>query len=166
MKKLLFPILLSIFTLPAFAQLYLTEVGQKVPAFTFEIEKGKKASIKDYKGKLVLINLFATWCPPCNTELPEVQTKIWNKYGNNKKFALLVFGREEGWEKLEPFKKRKGFTFPILPDLDKHIFSLFADSGIPRNIIIDGTGKIIYQSAGYSSEEFEKMLFFIEQQMK
>eukprot|EP01133_Synstelium_polycarpum_P002978 gene2978-3424_t len=140
----------------------LTKIGDPVPAFSFEISKGKKVNIGDYKGKLVLINLFATWCPPCNTELPLAQKQIWEKNQNNPKFAFLVFGREEGWDKLLPFKEKKGFTFPILPDLDRNIFKQFATQSIPRNIIVDENGKIIYQSIGYSPEEFSQMVNLIE----
>ena len=51
---------------------------QTVPSFKFEISKGKVVSIEDYKGKIVLINFFATWCAPCRKELPMVQEQIWN----------------------------------------------------------------------------------------
>ncbi|MNJ93930.1 Thiol-disulfide oxidoreductase ResA [compost metagenome] len=144
----------------------LTKLGESVPKFSFEIERGKTANIDDYKGKLILINLFATWCPPCNTELPLVQKQIWEKYSNNPDFAFFVFGREEGWDKLEPFKKAKGFTFPILPDVDRSIFSKFATQSIPRNIIIDQNGKIIYQSIGFSEKEFAEMVALIDANLK
>lgn len=144
----------------------LTKLGESVPKFSFEIERGKTANIDDYKGKLILINLFATWCPPCNTELPLVQKQIWEKYSNNPDFAFFVFGREEGWDKLEPFKKAKGFTFPILPDVDRSIFSKFATQSIPRNIIVDQNGKIIYQSIGFSEKEFAEMVALIDANLK
>lgn len=144
----------------------LTKLGESVPQFSFEIERGKTANIDDYKGKLILINLFATWCPPCNTELPLVQKQIWEKYSNNPDFAFFVFGREEGWDKLEPFKKAKGFTFPILPDVDRSIFSKFATQSIPRNIIVDQNGKIIYQSIGFSEKEFAEMVALIDANLK
>lgn len=144
----------------------LTKIGDSVANFSFEIEKGKTANLSDYKGKLILINLFATWCPPCNEELPQVQKQIWDKYKDHPNFAFFVFGREEGWDKLEPFKKAKGFTFPILPDADRGIFKKFATQSIPRNIIIDMDGKIVYQSIGYSVEEFDKMVKLIETKLK
>lgn len=144
----------------------LTKVGDDVPQFSFEIEKGKQVNISDYKGKLILINLFATWCPPCNTELPLVQKQIWEKYGSNSGFAFFVFGREEGWDKLIPYKEKKGFTFPILPDADRAIFKKFATQGIPRNIIADENGKIIYQSIGYTEKEFAEMVALIDRRMQ
>jgi len=144
----------------------LTKVGDPVPQFSFETEKGKTANISDYKGKLILINLFATWCPPCNIELPNMQKLIWEKHKSNPNFVLFVFGREEGWEKLIPFKQKKGFTFPILPDVKRDIFSKFATQFIPRNIIIDQTGKIIYQSMGYTEKEFAEMAALIDKNLQ
>lgn len=144
----------------------LTKVGDAAPSFSFEIEKGKQVNISDYKGKLVLINLFATWCPPCNVELPLVQKQIWEKHSSNPGFAFFVFGREEGWDKLVPYKEKKQFTFPILPDVDRSIFKHFATQSIPRNIIIDENGKIIYQSIGYSEKEFSAMVALIDDHLK
>lgn len=167
MKKVLLPLLFSFITITACAQAtFHTAVGDAVPAFSFEKEKGKKVNITDYKGKLILINFFATWCPPCNAELPLAQKKLWDKYKNNPKFQFFVFGREEDWPKLDSFKQRKGFTFPILPDKDRSIFSKFADNTIPRNVIVDEKGKIIFQSTGYSEKEFDELVKFIDDKLK
>ena len=149
----------------------LTKVGDNVPAFTFETEPGKTVSISDYKGKLILINLFATWCPPCNAELPLMQKDIWEKHKNDPNFCLFVFGRAEDWEKVSAFKNEKDFTFLILPDKDTSIFNKFAKAGtsqvgIPRNIIIGKNGKIIYQSLGFMEDEFNKMAMMIDEKLK
>jgi peroxiredoxin len=162
-KLLIF--LLIIFPVITFAQqdtTTVTKIGDEVPEFTFEKAKGEFAKISDYKGKLILINLFATWCPPCNIELPVMQEQVWDKYKNNPEFALFIFGREEGWDKLIPYKTKKGFTFPILPDLKREIFSKFAKMSIPRNILVDQDGKIIYQSIGYSTAEFAELVKLID----
>lgn len=166
MKKIILPILITLSSLVAFSQTdstySVTKIGDPAPAFNFELEKGKKVNIADYKGKLVLINLFATWCPPCRKELPEMQKQIWDKHGKNEKFALFVFGREENWDVLVPFKEKFKYTFPILPDVDRAVFSKFATQSIPRNILIDETGKIIYQSIGYEPGEFKKLVELID----
>ncbi len=167
LNHLLFLLLLLPFA--AFSQkdsTTLTKIGDAVPQFAFETAKGTVANISDYKGKLILINLFATWCPPCNIELPLMQKQIWEKHKNDANFALFVFGREEGWEKLIPFKEKKGFTFPILPDVKRDIFSKFATQFIPRNILIDEHGKIIYQSMGYTEKEFAELSALIDEHLK
>lgn len=168
MKKI-FLLLSLAFSINTFAQTSdegsYTKVGDTAPTFTFEIEKGKTIDLADFKGKLILINLFATWCPPCNTELPLVQKQIWDKHKNDKNFQFFVFGREEGWDKLIPYKTKRGFTFPILPDVDRSIFSKFAKQSIPRNILIDQNGKIIYQSIGYEEKEFQRLVKLIDDKL-
>lgn len=168
MKKILLLLFLA-FSINTFAQTSdegsYTKVGDTAPTFTFEIEKGKIVDLADFKGKLILINLFATWCPPCNTELPLVQKQIWDKHKNDKNFQLFVFGREEGWDKLIPYKAKRGFTFPILPDVNRSIFSKFAKQSIPRNILIDQNGKIIYQSIGYEEKEFQRLVKLIDDKL-
>lgn len=160
MKK---TILLSLFL--AFATLVFAdgtgtkvETGQSVPVFKFHDQNGKKVSISDFKGKVVMINFFATWCPPCRRELPEVQKQIWDKYKDNPNFVMLVFGREQTADELNKFKKENHYTFPIIPDEKRKIFSLFAEQSIPRNFVIAPDGKIIFESIGYTPKDFKKLL--------
>ncbi|MGY3054853.1 peroxiredoxin [Pedobacter sp. UYEF25] len=167
-KKIILVAICTYFSIGAIAQTdqdTYTKVGDQVPAFTFQIDKATTTSIAAYKGKLVLINLFATWCPPCNTELPRAQKEIWEKYKDNNNFSFLVFGRAQNWDVLLPYKEKKGFTFSILPDADRTIFSKFAKQSIPRNILVDARGKIIYQSIGYSADEFDRLLDLIGQNL-
>lgn len=172
MKKILLLLTLAVATLGTNAQTAeeeastLTKIGQQVPAFEFKLDKDKTASIADYKGKIVLLNFFATWCPPCRQEFPRVQKEVWEKYKDNPRFALMAFGREEGWEKVLPFKESNKYTFNILPDEGRKIFSLFATQSIPRNVLLDESGKIIYQSVGYSEKEFNELLALLDSKLK
>jgi thiol-disulfide isomerase/thioredoxin len=140
--------------------------GTLAPNFSFEIEKGKTVSIDAYKGKVIVINFFATWCGPCRTELPLLQADVWDKYKDNPNFALFVFGREEGWQKVTDFKIANKFSFLMLPDENKAIYSLFATQYIPRNVIIDTEGKVVYQSTGFSEAEFDKMKKVLKKLLK
>lgn len=67
--------------------------GEQTPSFSFINESNQSQTIEDLKGKIVMINFFATWCGPCLKELPHVQSDIYNKYKDNAKFKLLVFGQ-------------------------------------------------------------------------
>lgn len=169
MKKLF---LLLILAAPLFCRAQITDtstlirVGQPAPTFTFYLNNKKTAELKDYRGKIVLINFFATWCGPCRAELPRVQSEIWEKYKNNPRFALLAFDRQEGWDKILPLKQSQGFTFPMLPDADRKIYGQYAKAYIPRNIVLDEKGNIIYESMGYEPQEFNKLLALLADKLK
>ncbi|MGN0002470.1 MAG: TlpA family protein disulfide reductase [Sphingobacterium composti] len=158
-------LLLSI-TLPSYAQEWKVKVGEQTPKFVVKGKKDKVFSSESLKGKVVLLNFFATWCPPCREELPRLQREIWDELKTEKDLAVFVLGREEGWDKLDPFMEKHNYTFPIFPDLKREVFGLFADQSIPRNVILDRTGKIIYQSIGFENEEFSKMVKLIKAELQ
>ncbi|TDE27994.1 MULTISPECIES: TlpA family protein disulfide reductase [Flavobacterium] len=131
--------------------------GQQAPNFTIKLEKGKTINLSSLKGKVVLLNFFATWCGPCMVEMPILQQEVWAKYKENKNFVLMSFGRGHSAEEVNLFRDKKKFDFPIYADKDKSVYNLFATQYIPRNYLIDKNGIIVYSSIGYSPEEFEKM---------
>jgi len=131
-----------------------TRVGDKAPAFKCATLDGKVIDIKALRGKVILINFFATWCPPCNQELPVLQTKVYEKYKDNESFVLIILGREHSEEELREWVAKKGFIMPFAADPERKIYSLYAKETIPRNVIIDRAGNVAYQSIGYTPEEF------------
>ncbi len=135
----------------------LVKIGGQVPAFTFDAGNGVSKSIADLKGKVVFINFFADWCPPCRAELPHVQKEVYNIYKDNKDFVLLIFGREHDWATVNKFKTENNYTMPFYPDVGRKVFSKFAKQNIPRNFVIGRDGKIIYSAIGFSEAEFGKL---------
>ncbi len=142
------------------------KVGDKLPEFTLKSTVYGDVTPADLKGKVVLVNLFATWCGPCQLELAEVEKVLWPKYKDNKDFVLLVIGREHTDEQLTKYNERKKFTFPLYPDPKREVFSLFAEKSIPRAYLFDKEGKAVYTSLGYSAEEFQELLGAIEKVLK
>ncbi|SRR6056297_3458657 len=134
----------------------LTKLGQEVPQFTFTTTEGEEINVSDLKGNVVLINFFATWCGPCMKELPRVEDEIWNPH-KEKDFYVVSIGREHTMEEMQAFESKKGFTFPIAPDPDRSIYKKFASQNIPRNVLLDRDGKIIYQCHGFTEEEFQQL---------
>ena len=118
------------------------------------------------KGKVVLINIFATWCGPCQSELAEVQKTLWPKYKDNKDFCMLVIGREHTDVQLTEYNKRKGFTFPLYPDPKREVTGKFASQYIPRSYLIDKEGKVISATVGYKKEEMDKLMKEIDKALK
>ncbi|GAA5088924.1 TlpA disulfide reductase family protein [Chryseobacterium ginsengisoli] len=139
--------------------------NQPLPKFTVKTENSILKST-DLKGKIVLINFFATWCDPCMMELPHLQKEIWEKYKDNKKFTLMVIGREHSQDEITTFKAKKGFTLPIYPDEDRSVYKLFAKEYIPRTYIVDKKGNVVFASVSFNEDEFKKMIAKLDELLK
>ena len=113
-----------------------------------------------------MVNFFATWCPPCQKELAEIQQTLWPKYKDNPDFALLVIGREHSDADLQAYNKKKGFSFPLYPDKNRSIYAAFAKNLIPRCYLIDPKGTIVYTTKGYEEKEFSTLMNQIEALLK
>lgn len=144
----------------------LVRVGQQMPSFTIVNDNGKQTNSSSLEGKVILVNFFATWCPPCQKELAEVQKTLWPKYKDNNNFALLVIGREHTDAELQKYSEKKGFTFPLYPDKNRAIYDAFAKNLIPRCYLVDKTGKVVYAAKGYSEEDFAELMKQIETALK
>lgn len=115
----------------------------------FEIEKldGGKAGLADYKGKLVLLNFWATWCIPCREEMPGMEA-LWQKY-KEQGFVVLAVSVDEGAKsRIETFSKLLNLSFPILLDPESEVSDLYKVSNMPTSFLIDGDGKIISRVVG------------------
>ena len=170
MKKCLMVLILTLVAgeiLPVKAQDKETvvKVGDQVPEFEVTLFDGEKVKIKDLRGKVVLINFWATWCPPCQLELKRVQKEIIDRF-KGKEFVFLAISREDSYEKIKEFREKNGYTFPMGLDTDRKIYSLFANSTIPRNFIIGKAGKIEYGSTGYSEKSFSNLVGQLETLLK
>ncbi len=167
-KQLFLLTIILFFACNIFAQDEFTTVkeGDIAPDFTFQTLGGKMQNLSDLKGKVVWINFFATWCPPCRKELPELENEVYNKLKNNSGFELLVVGREHSRVELEKFRTEQNFTLPFVPDPERDIFSKYAKQNIPRNFIIGKDGKIIIASTGFKKKEFNEMISKVEELLK
>ena len=168
MKKLIIPFVLFFAVITnvwAQSTKTLVEVGQQIPEFSVKMFDGTTIDIKQLQGKTVLLNFWATWCPPCRQELARVQKDIIDRF-QGKDFVFLPISREDTFEKIKTFREQNGYTFPMGMDTDRKIFSLFALDGIPRNFIIDKNGKIVYMETGYSEKSFEELIKEIEKTLK
>lgn len=135
----------------------INKVGDKAPEFVCNTIDGRSIDSKKLRGKVIMVNFFATWCPPCKKELPVLQKNVAEKYADNKDFVLVVLGREHNMDEMNKYAEETGLKLPFAPDVERKIFSMYASLSIPRNVIIDKKGNISYQSIGYTEEEFKKL---------
>jgi peroxiredoxin len=117
------------------------------PDFTFPGLDGKKVSLSDYKGKVVLVNIWATWCPPCVDEMPSME-KLYRKF-KGKNFEILAVSIDEpGLKAVAPFMKKSNLTFPALIDSEGAIKAVYGITGVPESFIVDQQGIIIKKIVG------------------
>lgn len=128
--------------------------GQMAPDFSLRALDGKEYSLSALKGKLVLIDFWATWCPPCKEELPIIE----KLHQNYQAKGLVVLGiSDEDRATVEPFIKENKITFPILMDSGGKVSQMYKVTAIPRVILIDKEGKVVKDITGYQKEN-EKIL--------
>ena len=124
-----------------------------LPARAADIQKISFEQLSDIVSKtgdkLVLLNIFASWCPPCRDEIPDLK-KLRQRYPE-KKLILIGISVDEDDNALSKFAKRMQFNYPIYQD-NGSIAKTLNVTGIPRNIIINGNGDVIYDEVGGVTE--------------
>jgi peroxiredoxin len=134
----------------------LTKPGAEAPSFRITGADGRDFEPNALRGKVLLINFFATWCVPCNLELPHLE-ELWRQYGGRNDFAMLVIGREESDESLRVFMKQHGYSFPVAADPEHLVYSLYAKELIPRTYVIARDGTISYATTGFKEEDIQRL---------
>lgn len=140
------------------------KVGNDLPAFTVQSISGKTFSSDELKGKVVLVNFWATWCPPCRAEMPLLQKNIFEIIKDNN-FVMLGISRGEVPDTVKNFIKKSNYTFPIYLDADSKAYKLFASKYIPRSFVIGKDGKVKMATVGFKKEEFEEMTKLIKKEL-
>ena len=143
----------------------LVKDGMIAPAFEVQMFDGSTVKLADLKGKVVLLNFWATWCPPCRAELARVAKDIIEKF-KGQPFVFLPVSRGEKRETVEAFREKMGYTFPMGLDTDQSVYSKYAVTYIPRNFLIDKNGKVVKASVGYDEAEFAELVKLIEETIK
>lgn len=147
MKKSVFTLAILVsFAVFAFAHTaYAINIGDKVQDFTLKDMEGRPVSLSDFKGQKVILNFWATWCPPCRGEMPEFE-ELDRELRSSKEAVLLAVnmtdGRRETKAKVAGFMKKEGYGMRVLLDEKGQAADIFSIRGIPTTAVIDGDGKL------------------------
>lgn len=139
--------------------------SRKAPNFYLKGLNGRKFELKDFKGKVIFLNFWATWCGPCKEEMPSIE-KLYQQF-IEKDFVFLTISVDyEGKKPVKEFIEKQRYTFPVLLDPKCKVLDLYEVKGIPTTIIIDKKGKMVGKAIGprnwTSPEVFSLLALFIE----
>mgnify|MGYP001611624668 FL=1 len=122
------------------------KVGAAAPDFTLPSLGGKAVSLNSYKGKVVLLNFFATWCPPCRAEMPDLESSY--KELKDKGLEIIAVDLQEDQNTVSGYVKSLGLSFTILLDRGADVFGQYHVTGLPTSYFIDRDGVIREVSIG------------------
>ncbi len=121
-------------------------VGEPAGDFVLADLNGRPVHLSDYQGQVVLINGWATWCPPCRAEMPTLQA--FYEAHREQGFSLLAVNAGEGQPAVTGFVSQMGFTFPVLLDPGERVLSGLGTAGLPTSFVIGRDGMVKYIHAG------------------
>ncbi|MBE7417138.1 MAG: TlpA family protein disulfide reductase [Ideonella sp.] len=119
------------------------------PDFTLRTLEGRNLRLGEQRGRVVLVNFWATWCGPCRQEMPHLN-KLYEKYKASG-FMLLGVNVDDDTQQAAGVASKLGVTFPVLPDLDKRVSRQYDLSAMPSTVLIDRDGRVRYLHRGYQS---------------
>jgi peroxiredoxin len=109
---------------------------------------GQTVSLASLKGKVVFLNVWATWCGPCREEMPSMET-LYDELKGNKDFVMLAVSQDtKGKSAVVPYVEKNGYHFKILLDPENKVGDSYSVSGVPETFIIDRTGRIVAHHMG------------------
>ncbi len=136
------------------------------PDFTLEDQYGNVHTMADYKGKIIFLNFWATWCPPCRAEMPEIQ-EIYEEYGENQSDVVVLgvaspdTGREGNVESIAAFLEENNYTYPVVMDTGGSLAYYYGISAYPTTFMIDSSGNVYGYVTGQITKDI--MQSIIEQ---
>ncbi len=121
--------------------------GALAPDFTLRTLGGPNLRLQEQRGRVVLVNFWATWCAPCRQEMPHL-SKLYDKYGSSG-FVLLGVNVDDDTKNAVDLATKLGLKFPVSLDSDKKVSKLYDLSAMPSTVLIDREGRVRFVHRGY-----------------
>ncbi|GIW40156.1 MAG: thioredoxin [Candidatus Binatia bacterium] len=125
-----------------------TRAGFPAPDFELEDLNGQKVRLSAFRGRVVLLNVWATWCAPCREEMPSME-RLHRRFSRDGLTVLAVSQDEQGRTTVEPYVRELGLTFPVLLDPRGEVARKFGVTGYPESFVIDRDGKVVLHHVGF-----------------
>jgi peroxiredoxin len=116
-------------------------IGQPAPNFTIKARGGEPLKLSDYKGKVVFLNFWGTWCDPCVKEMPEME-KMYQAF-KDRKFQMFAISIDNDWDQVDQFYKDKNLTLPALLDPGHQVANMYKVFKFPETFLIDANGHVV-----------------------
>jgi thiol-disulfide isomerase/thioredoxin len=149
---------------PDVSQTIKTSEASDLPEIVFENNNGETINLSDQKGKVVFINFWATWCPPCIAETPSIND-LQEKLRGNKNIVFIMVDTDHDFSRSAPFVKKHQFTFPVY-QANTAIPANLLGSAIPTTVIFDRKGKMVFEHEGGADYSNPKVLAYLQQLSK
>jgi len=153
-KKCLLGLMFSVVAATSLASSGLT--GQPAPDFALKSSTGENVRLSEFRGDVVMINFWATWCGPCRQEMPLLQ-ELYRRY-ERVGFSLLGVNIDDDWRKAMTMVTDLGVSFPVLFDSSKEVSKLYQVDAMPVTVIVDRDGIVRHVHQGYKPGYEDKYL--------
>ena len=159
--------LLALSWLGAVPAAFAVDVGQPMPAVPIAqpfVKDGPPVNIAAYRGKVLYVDFWASWCVPCRTSMPALET-LYNKY-KERGFVVVGVNKDDRWTDAERFLQKYPATFVLASDADEKVVKAFAVPAMPSGYLIDRRGTVRKIHTGFTSETAESLDKEIDQLLK
>lgn len=159
MKKLLNPLVYGLAFLLAVTTAHGEAMNEPAPDFTLKSRQGENLRLEDFRGEVVMLNFWASWCGPCRQEMP-LMDDIYSKY-KDLGFTVLAVNVDENAEDAHRFLAKVPVSYPILYDPESQVSELYSVQAMPTTVMIDRDGNARFLHHGYQAgyeDEYEKQI--------